>query len=193
MKIVITKIEFITVEWSIAKWISLNLFEILYQPVQSNLTYVFSRLVCHNTFAANSTRKSVCVVADDTNMFILLLYVTVNCNEVLYFHQGTLSSRDSIAYHNITAHSNHLGEKICGILPGFHAWTGSDLMKVFYGKSKIDSFKILPSKIKKSRSNIIYEFLLCRYWENNSFYVTHSFDSRPINNYLPIKSPYLYK
>lgn len=187
MKIVITKIEFITVEWIIAKWISLNFFEILYQPVQSDLTYTFSRLVCHNIFAANSARKWVCVVADDTNMFILLLYVTVNCNEVLYFHQGTLSSRDSITYHNITAHSSHLVEKICGILPAFHAWTGSDLTKVFYGKSKIDSFKILPSKIE----NVDLISSMSSYYADIEK-ITH-FMLHIVNNYLPIKSPYLYK
>ena len=37
--------------------------------------------------------KSVCVVADDTDVFILLLHVSINCNETPYFRQGTTSSK----------------------------------------------------------------------------------------------------
>ena len=67
-----------------------------------------------------STEKSVCVVANDTDVFILLLHVSINCNETLYLRQGTTSSTDGITYHNVTSLSNQLGEKICAILPVFH-------------------------------------------------------------------------
>ena len=70
----------------------------------------------------------------------------ISCNEILYFRQGTTSSRNGITYHNVTSLSSQLGEKICAILPAFHSLTGSDFTKPFFGRSKINSFKKLLSK-----------------------------------------------
>ena len=85
-------------------------------------------------------------MADDTDVFILLLHVSINCNETLYFRQGITSSGDGITYHNVTSLSSQLGEKICAILPAFHSLTSSDFMKPFFRRSKINSFKKLLSK-----------------------------------------------
>ena len=41
----------------------------------------FFRLASHSVYAAKFTRKSVCVVADDTDVFILLFHESINCNE----------------------------------------------------------------------------------------------------------------
>ena len=107
-------------------------------------------MACDSVYAAKLIGKSVCVVADDTDVFILLLYVSVNCNETLYFRQGTISSRDGITYHNVTSLSSQLGGGdsigICAIHPAFHSLTGSDITKPFFGRSKISSFKKLLSK-----------------------------------------------
>ena len=110
------------------------------------LAHYFCRLACHSVYAAKSTEKSVCVVVNDTDVFILLLHVSINCNETLYLRQGTTSSTDGITYHNVTSLSNQLGEKICPILPVFHWLTGSDFKKPFFGRSKFNSFKKLLSK-----------------------------------------------
>ena len=67
------------------------------------------RLVFHSIFATNSTEKSVCGVADNTNTFILLLFVSFNCNVAFCFCQGITSLRDGITYHNMTLGS-HLRE-----------------------------------------------------------------------------------
>ena len=103
-------------------------------------------------YAAKLTGKSVCVVADDTDLFIPLLHVSINRNETLYFRQGTTSSRDSITYHNVTSLSSQLEEKICATLPAFHSVTGSDFTKPFFGRSKINSFKKLLSKPESNES-----------------------------------------
>ena len=108
------------------------------------IAYYFYRLACHSVYAAKLTRKSVCVVADNIDVFVLLLHVLINCNETLYLRQGT-TSRDGITYHNVTSWSSQLGEKICAKLPAFHSLTGSDFTKSFFGRSKINSFtKLLP-------------------------------------------------
>ena len=106
----------------------------------------------YRAYAAKLTGKSVCVVADDTDLFIPLLHVSNNCNETLYFRQGTTSSRDSITYHNVTSLSSQLEEKICAILPAFHSVTGSHFTKPFFGRSKINSFKKLLSKPESNES-----------------------------------------
>ena len=106
----------------------------------------------YRAYAAKLTGKSVCVVADDTDLFIPLLHVSINCNETLYFRQGTTTSRDSITYHNVTLLSSHLEEKIWAILPAFHSLTGSDFTKPFFGRSKINSFKKLLSKPESNES-----------------------------------------
>ena len=96
--------------------------------------HYYYRLACHSVYAAKLTGKTVCVVADDTDVFILLLHVSINCNETPHFREGTKSSRDGITYHNVTSLSSQLGEKICAILPAFHSLTGSDFTKPFFGR-----------------------------------------------------------
>ena len=110
------------------------------------IAYYSYRLACHSVYAVKLTGKSVCVVADDTDVFILLLHVSINCNETLYLHQGTTFSKDGITHINVTSLSSQLGEKICAILPAFYSLTDSDFKKPFFGRSKISSFKKLLSK-----------------------------------------------
>ena len=114
-------------------------FDIKLKQTYFIIAYHFYRLACHSVYAPKLTGKSVCVVADDTDVFILLLHVSISCNETLYFRQGTTSSRDGITFHNVTSLSSQLGEKICDILPAFHSLTGSNFTKPFFGRSNADS------------------------------------------------------
>ena len=45
------------------------------------------KLAFHAVYAAS--RHAVCVVADDTDVFILILFVAAQTNQKLYFRQGT--------------------------------------------------------------------------------------------------------
>ena len=99
------------------------------------------RLAYHSIFITNSPEKPVYVLADDTYVFILLLYESLNWKEAFHFPQGTISSRHGITCHNITALSSHLREKICAILPALYRLSGSDFKQAFCGRSKISSFK----------------------------------------------------
>ena len=72
---------------------------------------------------------------------ILLIRIACYCRSILYFRQGTSSSKADITYHNVSAAASEFGESICKILPSFHALTGSDFTKTFYRRSKIQSFK----------------------------------------------------
>ena len=112
------------------------------------------RLAFHSNCSAASG-DSVCVVADDTDVYILLLFISNQANGTIYFRQGTSSSKQGITYHNFTAFANELGNNVCNVLLTFHAPTGSGFTRTFYRKSKIQSFKKLmktPSKNDLLRS-----------------------------------------
>ena len=68
------------------------------------------------------TTCCLCVVAADTNVFILLLFVEERCTTNLYFREGINSSKEVITYH-VTSLYNYLGANIYRVLPGFHALT----------------------------------------------------------------------
>ena len=89
----------------------------------------------------NNENSSITIVTDDTDIYILLIRISCYCRSILYFRQGTSSSKAGVTYHNVSAAASEFGESICKILPSFHALTGSDFSKTFYRRSKIQSFK----------------------------------------------------
>ena len=82
-------------------------------------------------------------MAEDTDVFILLLHVSILTDVKIYFRQGTKSSKTGIKHHDVSALAKTLGSDICNILPAFHALTGSDYTNPFFRRSKIQSFKKL--------------------------------------------------
>ena len=108
------------------------------------------RLALHAVYAT-ARHTGTCVVADDTDVYILLIFVADKCTFNLYFRQGTTSSKEGITYHNVKALANHLGEQICKCLPAFHVLTGSDYTQPFFGRSKFCCFK----KMQKNPDTMI--------------------------------------
>ena len=94
----------------------------------------------HVLFAI-SPESSVCVVSDDTDIYILMLYIAKHCNGNLHFRQGTHSSKEGIMYHHINPLAAQLSDEICNILSVFHVLTGCDYTNPFYRRLKIQSFK----------------------------------------------------
>lgn len=120
------------------------LFRVFHNFVKTFLILLVSyRLASHCIYAAESTSKPVCIVAEDTDVYILLLHFSSLTKEKIYFRQGTKSSKAGITYHNVTVLAETLGLDICNILPAFHALTGSDYTNPFFRRSKIRSFKKL--------------------------------------------------
>ena len=104
------------------------------------------RIASHAKYASdNDNNENSSITIDDTDIYILLIRITCYCGFMLYFRQGTSSSKAGSSYHNVSAAASEFGESICKILPSFHALTGSDFIKTFYCLSKIQSFK----RIKK--------------------------------------------
>ena len=82
--------------------------------LKSNHREADPRITLHTVFASLTDESSaVCVVADDTDIYILLLYVPQYCSGKVYFRQGTGSSNDGITYDDVKSLANHLGEAVC--------------------------------------------------------------------------------
>ena len=79
--------------------------------LKSNHRKADPRIALHTVFASSTDDSSaVCVIADDADVYILLLYVSQYCSGKVHFRQGTGSSNNGIAYHDVKSLANHLGE-----------------------------------------------------------------------------------
>ena len=102
------------------------------------------RIASHDKYASsndNNENSSTTIVADDTDIFILLIRILCYCRSILYFCRGTSSSKTGITYHNFSAASSEFGESLYKILPSFLVLIGSNFTKTFYRRSKIQIFK----------------------------------------------------
>ena len=59
------------------------------------------KIPMHAVYASCLDNKSVCVVADDTDVFILLLFVARYFEGNVFFRQGKYSDKEGITYHDI--------------------------------------------------------------------------------------------
>ena len=119
-----------------------------FEPLNSTHRVADQKIPMHAVFAGSSKEKAVCVIADDTDIYISLLFVATHIKSKLYFRQGKVRDKNGISFHDVHSLADHLGTNICSILPSFHALTGSDFTNPFFGRSKITEFK----KLLKNRS-----------------------------------------
>ena len=113
----------------------------------------------HTVFAGRSDKKTICVVADDTDIYINFLFIAHHVENKLYFRSGKTTDRKGITY-DVGSLANKLGENICKVLPLFHALTWSDFTYPFFGRTKIATFR----KMLKTPSP--YQLLLSMATEN---------------------------
>ena len=94
------------------------------------------------------------VVADDSDIFMLLLWVACSFKSDVFFRQfksdvffrqGKSSDKEGIMYTEIYPLAEQLGEDVCEVLPAFHILTGSDYTSSFFGKTKYTCFKRMIS------------------------------------------------
>ena len=68
----------------------------------------------------------------------------------VFFRQGKNSDTDGITYHNNNSVSDYIGAEMCEILSCFHVLTVSDYTNLFFGRTKVQSFKLMvavPSSV----------------------------------------------
>ena len=159
--------------------------------LQTYVTEADPRLALHAVYSSNLyPNQSVCVVADDTDVYILLLSVASQMKGTLLFRQGTSSC---IEYHNVSALAEHLGYECCKNLPGFHALTGCDFTYPFYGRSKNRAFNMMMNISKSKKRNTTYHLLdslgsIEPNFEDLTKFVLNTIYNRPLHETSPTSS-----
>ena len=98
------------------------------------------KIVSQTVFESEKGNKTL-VVADDSDIFILLLWATSSFKSDVFFRQGKSSNTEEILYTEIDPLAEQLGEDVCEVLPAFHVLTASDYTSSFFGKTKYSCFK----------------------------------------------------
>ena len=80
-------------------------------------------------------------MADDSDIFILLLWGACSFKSNVFFRQGKSSEKDRILYTEIYPLAEQLGEDVCEVLPAFHILTVGDYTSSVFGKRKYTCFK----------------------------------------------------
>ena len=103
------------------------------------------KVVFHTVFECERG-NNVCVIADDSDIFILLLSVAHLFQTDVYFRQGKSTDKDGILYNKIQPLAENFGEVVCTVLPAFHVLTGSDYTSTFFGRTKYTCFKRMVAR-----------------------------------------------
>ena len=110
------------------------------------------RLAFHAVYASNiSTGEPVCVVSDDTDVFVILLSIVSHMKGTLFFRQG---KGTDLEYHNVSSLGEVLGEQCCKNLPAFHALTGCDFTYPFFRRTKYQAF-VMMMNLKKGKNRMV--------------------------------------
>ena len=99
------------------------------------------KIPMHAVYAGQNSNETVCVVADDMDIYLSLINISHHVSSHLYFRQGKAKDKVGISYLDIHAIAAHLGDGICRIIPAFHTLRGSDFTNQFFNRSKIKAFK----------------------------------------------------
>ena len=145
------------------------------------------RLAFHAVYS--SATHNTCVVADDTDVFILLVFVEDKATKNLYYRQGTKAFKAGVTYHDVKALAQHLGGELCKRLSAYHVLTGIYFTQPFFGRSKYkcfqkmqanqDSLKLLDMLAQPhARCEEIIDFIL------------HILYNRPRREKTPVDSRY---
>ena len=95
------------------------------------------KITMHVVYAGQGSRNKVCMIADDTDIYLSLINIANLVKSCLYFRQGKTKDKDGITYRDIHAIAKHLGEEVCNVLAAFHTLTGSDFTNLFLNSLKI--------------------------------------------------------
>ena len=97
--------------------------------------------------ASENGFKTVIVVSEDTDVFILCAAFAKKINASIFQKKGT---KNRVQYININRVVETLGDSLAQTLIGFHAFTGCDSVIAFAGRGKSSHFKQLKKKTRYS-------------------------------------------
>ena len=87
----------------------------------------------------------VVITSEDTDVFVLAVYVASVSNITIYQKRGTAARSRFV---NISVISNVVGSGWSKCLPGLHAYTGCDTVNAFAEKGRLKSWKLLQKEEK---------------------------------------------
>ena len=80
-------------------------------------------------------------MADDSDIFISLLWATSSFKSAVFFQQEKSSYKEVILYTEIYPLAEQLGEDVCEAVPAFLVLSGSNYTSSFFGKTKYTCIK----------------------------------------------------
>ena len=101
-----------------------------------------TRLLLHAHHASRSGSKSVVIVSEDTDVFLLCLAYQELLSAEIVMKCG---SQNRVRYIDITKLMNAIGKDMCQALLGMHAFTGCDTVSAFFGTGKAKALKIVQT------------------------------------------------
>ena len=104
-----------------------------------------TRMFLHLRMEELKGYQIVVITSEDTDVFVLAVYVASVSNITIYQKRGT-SARSRFV--NISVISNAVGSGWSKCLPGFHAYTGCDTVNAFAEKGRLKSWKLLQKEEK---------------------------------------------
>ena len=99
-----------------------------------------TRMLLHALHAGKSGYKAVVINAEDTEVLILCLGFSKDTSCPIYQKCGTQNQTRFL----VMVHS--LGDSVCDVLFGVHAYTGCDTVSAFAGHGKMGALKLMKSE-----------------------------------------------
>jgi len=93
-----------------------------------------TRMLLHTLHASKQGHKSIIIVSEDTDVFILCLAFNKEIASPLYMK---CAMQNRTRYLDITKLASAIGDGVCQALVGLHAFTGCDSVSVFTGRGKL--------------------------------------------------------
>ena len=98
-----------------------------------------TRMLLH-TKHASSNYRSMVIMTEDTDVFIIRLSVYHQISGNMYIQCGT---KNRLRHIDITKVGQSLGEETCKALQGLHAFTGCDSVSAFSGRGKVSALNLI--------------------------------------------------
>ena len=98
-----------------------------------------TRMLLHAKHAS-SNYKSIVIVTEDTDVFIICVAIFRQISSHMYIQCGT---KNRFRHIDISKIGQSLGENTCKALQGMHAFTGCDSVSAFSGRGKVSALKLV--------------------------------------------------
>ncbi len=155
-----------------------------------------TRMIFHIfNISSNSPDQCISVCSNDTEVFILLLYHIHDSSETTHvWMDAGISSNKPRHCIDLTTLARSLGQDLTDALPGFHAFTGTDMTAAFMNKGKLRPFETMKcSEVHKDTFSCVGKTipLLSIVFGNLVVFVCHKYGKQGMQNTNDARFAYL--